>query len=552
MNLRAVITIKNSFLPYYQQIFIVWLKIIDDDKMRERIEKFALDYNLNIEFSENGRLESLGQKVLQIELQNDSNKSDLSDDVLKHQGDNEYLLNLEWLINLDKIPFSANTTVDLTVDSDDSDIEVEIQLPPAAELIELDDDDNEREISRHKSFHDIPPLNSPRTNISATSSTCNRICIQERRSYINTVTSLNDVEKPLSFMALRRRSILLLEEEKRKLEVKRRKSYAGKRDESKQFKKSRTKSIDTGLKSNKSPRSQLKTLKSIEECYVPLIKIPNRDLEKHQAGKLKISSLDRKYGKVKRKYKRKSNATEKKESIKHESKSKTRKTPLKKQFQKPQVAKKSSTPNKPASYPDHTKPNISLLQVLGKDMHKKSNSTNKKCKRTSRVLKVNECRGAVLSEGFDILRVSDDKSLRIVNVDHEGLEWPLNDHQYAHSPWIDPSPNVESNTLDIISDTQIDETFDNISENEQNEDLMEPTVNTDLLEELLGSRASNYLPDVHASINNSMLSNISRSSKKADETSIQTQKKRKYTIKKIEPKTSERPKRERKKRKLDI
>jgi hypothetical protein len=493
----------------------VWLKTNNEEKIREKIEKFALDQNLKIE-TENGFIR---QNNLQPEMRNDI-IADKKEDVFEHETHDDYSLEkLEWIAKLDKIPFSANATVDLTIDSDDSDIEVE--LPPPAELIEVEDDDQER------SCREMPSLNSTRSN----SINNTRICIQERRTYINTITSLNDTEKPLSFMALRRRSVMLLEEERKRIE-------------SKSKKPARTKSVDTGLKSNNSPKKFLKAKRmtnlknALGDCYVPVSKISEIEMEKFKRGKLKISFFIRKYGKIK---KRKSNNLKEKpikRKLKESPKVSLKRRKIdQKPPQKPQVAKKSSTPNT-SSYPDHTKPNLSLLQVFGKEVVEASTPKGKR-KRNSQMSKA--------SESTNI----EEDSIRIVNVDQDGLEWPINDHQYAHSPWVDPTLNIEVNNEQIhVPESQAIDSFDNISDSEQTEEA--PTVNADLLEELLGPRASTYLPDVHASMNNSRASNVSTS--QGDETILDTPKKRKYT-KRVKPQpieSNERPKRIRKKRNLDI
>lgn len=530
-------------MPYYYQILVVWFKISEDEKTKERIEKFALDHDLSLVFPENGRSESARKKVLQLQMQSDGcETNERKRDAFDHSKDEGYLLDgLEWLSQLDKIPFSPNATVDLTEDSDDSDIEVE--LPPPVELIEVDDDEQEKR--PEKTYHNIPPLNSLRTSSSSNS----KICIQERKSYISSVTSLNDTERPLSFMALRRQSIMLLEEERRKHEAKRRKSVAV---ESKSKPRVRSRAVTVDVKSKINLRSPKKSLKLTRECQVSLVRITRLEIEKFKKGKLKISYFLNKYGRLNTK---RSNADETAKGNSDKSSPARRKkregTPP-----KSQVAKKSASPNT-ASYPDHTKPNLSLLQVLGKDIIEASASkiSIKKRTKSSRTAKVSECNASAKSDSLDILRSSEkseeEKSIRIVNVDQDGMEWSLSDHQYAHSPWIDPSPNIEGNSLDVINTPNLQpvHNFDDVSESDQIESI-DPIVNTDLLEELLGSRASSYLPDVAASMNSSRVSNVS-----AEEAPpVETPKKRKYT-KRAEPKVIERkelPKRNRKKRILDL
>lgn len=466
-------------MSYYHQIFVVWLKIENDTDKREAIEKYVLEQN--VKASENGRVKS--QKKCRYSTSSNDIFINLSSDYFT-------LEDLPWLSNLDKVPFSADATVDLTIDSEDSDIEVE--LPPASEVLEIADDQEK----------------SPKNpNINFPSSTSrfgenNRICIQERKTYINTITSLNDTQEPLSFSAFRRKSIIEDEERRKRSEMSRRKSCSAtiaKRISA------RTKSVGARLWSQ---------FRNVQDCHVSLLRVEMKDIEKLRMRKLKASSFVKKYRTIER----------------------SLKVPVKKnlkELNESHTAKKTSLPIK-SSYPKRTQSNFEA-----------STSSTKK---SSQRAEVSECNG--LSENFNILRPSEpvkkEKSKRIVNVDCEGI----GDHQYAHSPWNSPLSTIEmieTKTLDVTNANVQIENFD-ISEIEQNDDLEVAMVNTDLLEELLGSRASNYLPDVHASMNSSRVSNLSRSSQSTE--SEVTPKKRKYT-KRNEPKTIEsieRPKRVRMKR----
>lgn len=453
----------------------MWHKISDDIIIKEYIEKHAQDHNLKIEC-----FKSPPENNLQTEINLRNNEVNMYDDIFECVKENEYLLNdLEWISKLVKIPYKADATVDLTVDSDDSDIEIE--LPPPAELINVDDD--EQEGSLEKSFHDLPSLHSPRTNLSTNSSNNNRICIQERRDYLVT---LKDSEDKPSFSVLRRRSIMLLEEER--------------------------------MKAIKKRCKELKDLASTtSDCHVTLWKIPENELDKFRRGKLKISYFIRKYG----------NNEVRVASLKRKKEQSPKKT------ERPQVAKKSSTPNISSHH------HLSVEQVLGKKII--SSTPNRKHKNNSR-MEAKICNGNI-----------ENNSISISNASHDGLEWPISDHPYAHSPWIDPSLNIEVNNSEAIhvpQEIQIQpaETFDNVSKNEQKEEAI---VNTDLLEEILGSRASNYLPEVCASMNSSKTSNVSTS--QGEEIVTEIPKKRKYTkriFKSIDG--DDRPKRVRKVKKFEI
>lgn len=433
-----------------------------------------------MEIVENGRIESIRQSILSMEPAIVSYPAEKSVDLFDSHMEEDYSIkNIRWLKKLQKQPFSADATVDLTMDTDDSDIEVELPLP--VELIEVEDE---------------PPLmmSTPKpAGDEGPSCQSVRIGIQERRDYIK---ALNDV-RPLSFIALRRQS--LLDDEKRKSTTtplsKRRKSAHGRLfDEvlgKKQVggsRKTRSKSVyyTNKLKSSPDPTKKLlKIVKAMPKCFVSIRKISNREIAQFRRGKLSLEYFERKFG---------VNKVTKSCSYKRKLPAKEKTSPKKRKLTK---KAEISSNNNNSSYPDHTQPNISLLQVIVNDLSlQPSSSTHKNETITDISHEVTQ----------NSSKSEEDPSIPIVN-------WP---RVQIYSPLIDASsPSHEPISLDIVS-TNLTinraESFDAISDSEQN-GTIETSVNKSLLEDILGDRANNYLPEVHASI----LSTLSRSSQSADE-----------------------------------
>lgn len=537
MLLRTSADIKQNDLFYYQQLLHTWLKISDDLKQKERILNVASDLNIDIETIENGRIH---QQILGLELFPGINYAldNKSVDLFENLKDDFAIKDIQWLKKLQKTPFSAEATVDLTMDTDDSDIEVELPVP--VELIEVDD--NEQVLD--ESMHEIPLMMSTpileaeemTVTRSAAISQTPRIGIQERRYYIQ---PLNDNVKPLSFIALRRQSIL--DDEKRKATPlnKRRKSAHGRLFEEDLRKKDRTKPTDipgalrktrsksvnytNKFKSKADPKKLSKIAKAMPKCSVQICKISNREIAQLRKGKLPLEYFESKFEvnnvtkqakgqNSKRKLIKDDPKTEpspKKRKItkvnvkkepkqRKEIKAKIKKEPKKRKVTKKSPKKSEIYNNNNSSYPDHTQPNISLLQVIVDDLSLQPTSSTHK-NETIKDISFETTQHSSKSE--------DDPSIPIVN-------WP---REQVYSPLIDSIPNIDS--LDIVNNTSSlilnrTESFDAISDNDQNGSI-DTSINKTLLEDILGDRANNYLPEVHASI----LSTLSRSSQSADERS---------------------------------
>lgn len=426
-NLKTTIKeIDQKYAAYYEQLFVIWLKIANKDD-ENKIHKIASDLKIRIEPLENGKsryIEEISDVIVNNFNDKVFNLFNSTDEEIEYKIDN-----IEWIKKLESEPSSNDKTIDLTVDSDDSDVELELEEP--SELILIDDNDLTHNIPFPTSSKNSPP----------------KIGIQLRYNYIQ---NLNDTQKPLSFTALRRKS--LMEEERKKTiadKTKRRKS-ANARFHT--FESTHEKD-----KMSKKLQSFLKKFK-LKECIVSIKKISDRDIAQLRKKKLQIKSLEKKYGVEKKVIKRR-----------------------KRQPKKSPVAPSKKISN----YPDHTKPNISLSQIIDQSA---TSSTNNQ------------------SSLHDKNYLLEEPSIPIVNWD------------YSHLSSINSSPNHLTNShaplSPFLSNNRI-ENFDAISDNEQNS-LLESTaavINKSILEDVLGERAYKYLPDVHASI----LSTLSRSSQSADE-----------------------------------
>lgn len=432
---------------------------------------------------------------------------DKSVDLFDNHTDDSYSIkNIHWLKKLEKTSFSADDTVDLTIDTDDSDIEVE--LPAPVELIEVDDNE-----------HEIPPLTMSTSILKAIDrspaiSQTPKIGIQERRDYIQPIS---DNIKPLSFMALRRLSIL--QDERKKLITtpasKRRKSAHGRLFEEVSRKRGRTKPTDGKRASGrtrsksvnhrnivKSPPDAKKlsnVSKTMRKCSVYIHKITNREIAQFRRGKLTLEYFESKFG-VNKNVRRQSVAQNSKRKLTPGEDKKNEPSPKKRKLTK----KSRKNNNNNSSYPDHTQPNISLLQVIVNDLSLQPTSSTHKNETITDISFESTQPSASKSE--------DEASVPIVN-------WPR-DQPYS-PPLIDSSPNVQPNSLDTVSTSNLannrTENFDAISDSEHNGSI-ESAVNMSLLEDILGDRANNYIPEVHASIQ----STLSRSSQSADESSLST------------------------------
>lgn len=398
---------------------------------------------------------------------------------------------VEWLKKIQKTQYNHDVSIDLTESDVDSDIEIE--FPSPIEMIEIDD--NEQLVNEHSTFK--------------------RIGIQERRNYL----PLKDDESNnlKSFAAFRRKSIMLLEGEmlNKMMPVARevKKKSASLTNNKAMNENSRIKNLNQTTKNKKCTKSKnfKEAFKKMTNCSVIVEKIKSREIAKYRRKKLSLVFFIEKYGTV---VKSKSNNVHKTQLLENSSDCKEGNClgdAWKKNLKDDKELSDSIDDfllNSDLCYPDHTHPNLSILQILPEKQVTKIKATKRRSlkdslvyveresnpskyvKKSTRSKSVDESKLIVNDNENDIESWS---TLSKEEAKHELLhnihDFRILDHPYASftaynndsiSTCIEPSPMR----------------FDNISDNEEEANLENFTISKDILEETLGTRASLYSEEI--------------------------------------------------------